>query len=73
MKTWRNLEQDCSKRSIVYETWCLTCAEREEKRIEEEVEDEKEQKRMTKNMKLYKYVGESARSGCERGLNMVGT
>ena len=68
VKTGRNLEQDCMKRIIVYETWCLTCAGRDEKRILEEVDDEEEQKRRIKRIKIHKYVGETARSGYERGL-----
>ena len=35
-----NLSQDCTKRCIIYETWCLTCEEREIKRIENETEDD---------------------------------
>ena len=68
VRTGRDLNQDCTKRSIVYETWCLTCAEREEKKITEEVDDEEEQKRKIRKIKLHKYVGETARSGYERGL-----
>ena len=33
-----------------------------------EVEDEEEPKKQIRSMKLYKYVGESARSAYERGL-----
>ena len=68
MKTGRHLDQDCTKRSVLYETWCMTCAARKEARITVEVEDEEEQKRQIRNMKLHKYVGESARSAYERGL-----
>ena len=41
LKTGKYTEQDCTNRSIIYETWCLTCEERERSRIEEETEDEK--------------------------------
>ena len=33
-KTAENLSQDCHKRSTVYETWCMTCQEKDEKRLE---------------------------------------
>merc|ERR1711867_184375 len=63
--TGKYLQQECSKRNIIYETWCLTCESREVKRIEEEEEDEKEK---IKKIKLFKYVGETSRSFYERGL-----
>ena len=68
MKTLKNMEQDCKKRCIVYETWCMTCERKEEEKIREETEDEDEQKIRIRRMKRYKYIGESARSGFERGL-----
>ena len=40
--TGKNKTQDCTKRSLVYETWCETCHEEEEIRIEDkEISDEK--------------------------------
>ena len=68
MKTLKNTEQDCKKRCIVYETWCMTCERREEERIKQETEDEEEQKIRIRKMRKYKYIGESARSAFERGL-----
>ena len=62
-KTGKYKTQDCTKRNCIYETWCMTCQEKEEKRIEEESGgDEKKMKKMVKNMKLYKYIGETSRS-----------
>ena len=57
------MEQDCKKRCIVYETWCIICERREEEKIQEETEDEEEQKIQIRKMKKYKCIGESAR-GC---------
>ena len=59
--------QDCSKRNCIYETWCRTCQEREEERIEEACgEDEERKREMKKKIKLHKYVGETSRSVYER-------
>ena len=68
-KTGKFLSQDCHKRCIVYETWCLTCEERGRKAIEEDENlDEETRNRKMREMKVYKYVGESSRSFYERGL-----
>ena len=45
---------------------CYTCDEREKRRIEEEEKDEKERERRLKGRKIFKYIGESARSVYER-------
>ena len=59
--------QDCSKRNCIYETWCRTCQERDEERIEEDCgEDEERKKEEKKKIKLHKYVGETSRSVFER-------
>ena len=50
------MNQSCSKRSIVYETWCADC---QKKCVETE----------GREGGTYKYIGESARSAYERGLN----
>ena len=47
-KTGRYLEQDCHRRCVVYETWCLTCESRDKKKIEENEEDDEE----TRNRKM---------------------
>ena len=52
----------------MYETWCLKCERTEEEKIREEEQDEKIQKQKIRQIKRYMYVGETARSGYERGL-----
>ena len=60
--TGKNLRQDCSKRNLVYETFCMSCEERDSKKSEEETKDgEKES-----STRLYKYIGETCRSVWER-------
>ena len=69
--TGKLLSQDCRKRSIVYETHCITCEERNVRMIEEKYEnvDDKEQmKKELKKIKIYKYIGETGKSCFERGL-----
>ena len=66
-RTGKKSTQDCHKRSIIYETRCLTCEEAENERIESLDIEEKEKKEMKRNMKKYKYIGESSRSAYERG------
>ena len=67
-KTEKHMNQDCTKRCIIYETWCLSCEEKEVRRLEEDTEDEKEQKEKIKNIKLHKCIGESSRSLYDRGI-----
>ena len=52
--------QDCSKRNILYETWCQDCKQADEDEAIIKGDD-------PKKIPLYKYLGESARSGFERG------
>ena len=69
--TGKLLSQDCRKRSIVYETHCITCEERSVKRIEEKYENEDDKEQMKdelKKIKMYKYIGETGKSCFERGL-----
>ena len=66
--TGKKLRQDCTQRCVIYETWCLTCEERERKRVEESVMGEEEKKVKMREVKLHKYVGETSRSIYERGL-----
>jgi hypothetical protein len=63
-KSGENLNQNCTKRNLTYQTWWHTCREREE---EGKDEDEK------KKVKLYTYVGETAKSAHERGASMFMT
>jgi len=66
--TGKGKKQDCKNRSLVYETWCETCAQkdREKKDMEDIPEEETEKKK--KEIKIHKYVGETAISAFERGL-----
>ena len=57
-KTGKNINQSCSKRNLTYQTWCQTCKEKDE---EGRDDDDK------KEVKLYTYVGETAKSAHERG------
>ena len=59
--------QDCTKRNCIYETWCISCWERDKAKVEEMCkDDEKMEAMMMKRMKIYKYVGETSRSIYER-------
>ena len=62
VKTDKYHDQDCTKRCLVYETWCLVCEAKEIEKIEEETEDEKERKEKIRNIRKYKYIGETSRS-----------
>ena len=68
-KSWteQDAKKDCTKRSLVYETWCQTCYEKEKEDIEEKVEEEEERKKQIEKIRKHKYVGETARSAFERG------
>ena len=63
----RGKKQDCTKRTLIYETWCHTCYLGEEKKIDGEDIEEKEKEMRKKKIKVHKYVGETARSAYERG------
>ena len=66
--TGKGKKQDCMKRSLVYETWCETCYRAEIDKIDEEEGDEEEKERKKKRIKMYKCIGETARSVYERGM-----
>ena len=66
--TDKGKKQDCHKRSVVYETWCETCYRQEERRIEEEEVEDTEKELRKKKIKVHKYIGETARSAYERGM-----
>ena len=62
-KTWKNKSQSCTKRSLVYEMWCLECDERENEKIKREADgDEKLEEELKKTKKIYKYIGETSLS-----------
>ena len=76
--TGKFLSQDCTRRSVVYETRCMTCEERKKSEIEEKYqamgEEEMESEVNRKNMqeeiskiRLFKYIGETGKSAHERG------
>ena len=66
-KTDKNRSQECTKRSLVYEIWCMDCEKMEEERIKGEAGENKElEKELLKRKKLYKYIGETSRSIYER-------
>jgi hypothetical protein len=60
-KTGENLGQSCTRRNLVYETWCQTCLERDEEKIIAKGGD-------PKKTKINKYIGETAKSSYERGF-----
>ena len=68
METEKGMEQECTKRNIVYDTWCRTCEKREVEKITEKEIVHKEEKDTLKKITKYKYIGESSRSAFERGL-----
>ena len=55
-------------RNLVYETRCSTCEEKELRKIEEEGDEEEEKKRKIYKIKIFKYVGETARREEQRAL-----
>ena len=67
--TGKNLQQECTKRNIIYEIKCITCEEAEIARIVETHEGDKEKiKSMKEKITVAKYIGETSRSAYERGL-----
>ena len=64
--------QDCRKRNCVYQTYCITCMERQDQDLERRHEGKntnKKEMEMEKNkIKRYIYIGETNRSVFERGL-----
>ena len=66
--TGKNKKQDCTMRSCVYETWCETCLRNEKSKIDEEEIADKEKEEKKRKITIYKYIGETARSVYERGL-----
>ena len=66
-KTEQNMSQDCHKRSLVYETRCLTCERTNIHEIENMEIGEQEKIELKKKMVLFKYIGETSRSAYERG------
>ena len=72
LRTGKDLNQECTKRCIVYQTWCISCEEKSKEKIEnDETLDEKEKKVKLSKIKLFTYIGESSRSIYERGLEHI--
>ena len=65
--TEKDTKKDCTKRNILYEIRCISCEEKEKKRIIETDENDEEKKVMIEKVKIPTYVGESSRSSYERG------
>jgi hypothetical protein len=63
LRTGKHGSQSCSKRSSVYETWCVQCEEKDKVRNADGRKTE---------VQLHKYIGETARSSHERGLEHWG-
>ena len=66
--TGKYLTQDCHKRCVIYQTWCLTCERRDKEKIEEGEDTDEVKKEKMKKVQLYTYIGETSRSFYERGL-----
>ena len=67
--TGKGKSQECSRRSLCYETWCLKCEAVEKEKIENDDSlSENEKKNRIGKIKLHKYIGETARSVFERGF-----
>jgi hypothetical protein len=68
-RTGKQMTQDCSRRSLVYESWCMTCLENDQREAEEKADGDKEkQKELEAKIRIHKYVGESGRSLYERSF-----
>ena len=71
-RTGKNSTQDCTRRSLVYETWCMTCYEKDEEAAKQEAGNDLEILRMVKDkIKIHKYIGETARSIFKRSWDHV--
>jgi hypothetical protein len=65
--TGKNTTQECSKRNLVYQIYCITCKERDIEKIKDAGgEDKKRTQEQIKNVRLHKYIGETSRSCFER-------
>ena len=74
--TGKDAKKDCSKRNCLYQLWCMSCEQRDLEKLKEASESEEEFKEKKEKLRLFKYIGESARSGFERGfehLNKLAT
>ena len=57
------MSQDCHTRSLVYETWCMSCMRKDEDEIEERWRGDAEKIKEEKGkIKKHIYIGETSRS-----------
>ena len=69
MVTEKGKSKDCTKRKLVYEIKRMSCEEKAIREIEKECEgDVEKMKERKKEIRLFKYIGETSRSSYERGL-----
>jgi hypothetical protein len=61
-------KKNCSKRNLVYITWCETCKLRDLEEMKKEAGEEINRGALEDKIKLHMYVGETARSVHERGF-----
>ena len=68
LATGKLTSQECTRRNLVYETFCMTCEEMDGKKVEDggKEEGDKRAGEDKRETKLYKYVGETCRSVWER-------
>ena len=72
-QTGKGMSQDCKKRNLVYETWCRTCETEALDKLRQETTTELDFQAKSKEIALYKYIGESGRSSFERGWEHLDT
>ena len=60
-KTGKNTSQDCHTRNLVYETWCMSCLQKDEREVEQQFEgDARKIKEMKGKIKKHLYIGETS-------------
>ena len=53
-RTGRNMTQHCTRRTLVYETWCMTCYAKDEENTKKEAGDDMDKlKELTNNIKIH--------------------
>ena len=66
--TGKQDSHDCARRSVVYETWCITCQEKAERQAEEDANgDAKVARENKEKIRRHIYIGKTSRSTFERG------
>ena len=56
LATGKLMNQDCTRRNLVYETYCMSCEENERERNEKEEDKDKSNEKGKVEVKLYKYI-----------------